>query len=488
MPPREQHRLRVAALLIAVSLAGCGAPKGDSASGVPSGKGLNVLLISIDTLRADHLGCYGYQRPTSPNIDAFAKESVRFDQAISQAPWTTPSHMTLMTSLYPSSHGVNRSFADLVTAPLGQGKFRTLSPSQPTLAEILRSNNYETLALTGGATMAPELGFGHGFDEFVVKTHKTSDAVWDQLRSWLDRDRAKPFLIFFHTFEVHAPYLNTRFAENLMTEEQRAGMSAAIAVASVSEQDSQQEYLRSQGLLNRQVTEALYDGGIRDADAFVGKLLDELRRRNLYDRTLIVVLSDHGEAFAEHDPARFYDAHCDTQYEELIHVPLVVRFPPLAGKSRVVGRPVGLVDVAPTILDLLDIRPPERWQGHSLESLLVRDWDDLPWTVSSATCSGPSIKAWREDRFKYIATFAVGKDGERSFIPGPVTREELYDLLEDPGEKRNLASAERELTALKRALLFRHYDSLKHWQSGNPSLLSTPTTKLEKDLKALGYL
>jgi arylsulfatase A-like enzyme len=201
-----------------------------------------------------------------------------------------------------------------------------------------------------------------------------------------------------------------------------------------------------------------------------------------------VLLSDHGEAFGEHDPARFFDAHCDTQYEELVHVPLLIRHPGLAGRPRVVERPVGLVDVAPTILDLLGIASPRRWQGRSLASLLVRDREDLPWVVSSATCSGPAIKAWREDRYKYIATFAVGADEERSFIPGKMLREELYDLQQDPAERFDIAGSESELLHLKRALLLRHYDLLKAWERAGESARAQPTSKLEKELRALGYL
>jgi arylsulfatase A-like enzyme len=496
VPPREQHRLRVAALLVVVSLVGCGAPESESASGVPSGKGLNVLLISIDTLRADHLGCYGYQRPTSPNIDAFAKESVRFDQAISQAPWTTPSHMTLMTSLYPSSHKLNRSWSDYRLAALGngRGRFPVLARENVTLAEVLRGAGYETLALTGGATVSGALGFDHGFDEFVEAKVGSNfwgqfDFVWDQLRGWLDRPRTKSFFLFWHTFQVHAPYQHPELASDLMTETQRAAMETVLSKAGSSDTIAAQEkFLAAQGLLNVEVTRALYDGGIHYVDAFIGRLFDDLKRRGLYDRTLIVIVSDHGETFGEHGGRNFFNAHGWAQYEELIHVPLVVRFPPLVGRPRAASRPVGLIDVAPTILELLGVDIPGEMQGRSRSRLLVEDSEDLPWTVSEASASEPAIKAWREDRYKYIATFGVGKDGDPSFIPGPLQAEELYDLIADPGERRNLASAERELLELKRALLRRHFELLaKRPRAGNRAWM-TPDSKLQEDLKALGYL
>jgi len=389
----QRNLLHVAALLVAVSLIGCGTPQGESPTEVPSGTGLNVLLISIDTLRADRLGCYGYQRPTSPSVDAFAKESVRFAQAITQAPWTTPSHMTLMTSLHPSSHGVNRSFEEFLAAPDGSGRFRVLSPEDLTMAEVFHANSYATFAITGGGTMAAELGFGQGFDEFMVLPKGQSmERAWTQLQIWLDRTRARPFFLFFHTFEVHAPYSHGEIETSFLGEEQRAQMIEAIE-ASETPTDAQQSFLASQGLLKPEVTSALYDGGIRFVDTFIGRFFENLRERGLYEHTVIVVLSDHGEAFGEHDAERFYDAHCDTQYEELIRVPLLVRYPPLKGRGKVVKRPVGLIDVFPTLLDLLDLEVPAGLQGRSLESLLIGDSDEPSWAVSESTCFGPSVKA-----------------------------------------------------------------------------------------------
>jgi len=455
---------------------------------LPSGRNLNVLLISIDTLRADHLGCYGYSRPTSPTMDAFAAESVRFDQAITQAPWTTPSHMTLMTALAPSLHGVNRSFADFAELPSGHSRFRILSPEHVTLAEVLQNHGYETLALTGGATMAAELGFDHGFDEYVVKTHKLSDAVWQQLTTWLDRPHDRPFFLFFHTFEVHAPYITTQFTDKLMTLEQREAMSEAIRNATVSEQETQRRFLEEQGLFRRAVTAALYDGGILAVDRFLGRLFEALRRRDLYDRTLVVLVSDHGEEFGEHDASRIFDAHCTTQYEELIHVPLIVRFPPLAGRGRVVDRPVGLIDVAPTILELVGLPAPETWQGRSFADLFVGRRRGPAWTVSSATCSGPAVRAWRESRYKYIASFEIGADGERSFLPGRRLSDELYDLANDAGERDNLADREPELLEARRSLLYRYFDALAKRERAKRTPFLYPDAELQRELDALGYL
>jgi arylsulfatase A-like enzyme len=308
------------------------------------------------------------------------------------------------------------------------------------------------------------------------------------MQRWLDRPRQKPFFLFWHTFEVHAPYKHTELASNLLTAAQRAGMTAEMGAGLRDANTAQKSFLVSQGLFNSEVTNALYDGGIAYVDSILGKLFDDLRRRGLYDRTLIVFLSDHGETLGEHDGQMFFNAHGWAQYEELIHVPLVVRFPPLAGRPRVATQPVGLIDVAPTILQLLGIDIPGAMQGTSRKKLLVEDDDDDSWTVSEANKSEPAIKAWRESRYKYIATFRVGKRHDASFLPGRLLREELYDLIADPGERRNLADVDRNLLVSKRALLRRHFERLAGLDGSGNSAWITPDAKLQDDLKALGYL
>lgn len=481
--------LRIASLLLAAWSTQCASPESiRTTNRAARGKGFSVLLISIDTLRADRLGCYGYPRGTSPNLDTLAMESVRFAQAIAPAPWTTPSHMTLMTSLHPSSHGVNRSFDELSAAPDGRGRFRVLSPSDVTMAEVLRENGYATFAITGGGTMAAELGFGQGFDEFtIVSKGQPMARAWTQLQASLDRAGSRPFFLFFHTFEVHAPYSHEEVGTMFLHEEQRARMMETIE-ASDTPTDAQRSFLASQGLLNREVTSALYDGGIRFVDTFLGRLFENLRERGLHENTIIVVLSDHGEAFGEHDAERFFDAHCDTQYEELTRVPLLVRHPPLRGRSSVVQRQVGLIDVFPTILDLLELEAPPQLQGRSLEALLAGDSGQPSWIVSEATCFGPSVKAWRGDRFKYIATFELGENGERSFIPGRLLSEELFDLREDPGETTDLSGLRSDLTGRSRAKLRRHFETLAKRARAEKRIWIAPDPALAKELRALGYL
>ena len=404
----------------------------------PSSPPKNVLLISVDTLRADRLGCYGYGRPTSPRIDGLAAEGVRFHQAISQAPWTTPSHASLLTSRYPSSHRVNQSWSKFDRF-LSQGRgYRVLAEDATTLAEVLQGHGYRTLALTGGATLAAEVGFAQGFDEYREDSFGLLKRVRPMLGKWLQESRDVPFFIFLHTFEVHAPYLHTEMTEGVLTDANREAISTRSREPGHEDVDGFASLLRELGLFRRDVASALYDGGIRFTDAFLGRLLDDLGRLGLAERTLVVLTSDHGEEFADHDPSRFYDAHCQTVYDEVIRVPLVLRLPGRIPGGRVVDAPVELVDVAPTILDVLGIDVPGAMEGKSLLALAAgRGGEHKQWTLSEATCSDPETKALRGRTLKYIAAYQSRGD-EHAGVPGPRVAESVFDLLRDSGETRNL--------------------------------------------------
>jgi arylsulfatase A-like enzyme len=397
----------------------------------------NVLLISVDTLRADRLGCYGYARPTTPRIDGLAAQGIRFHQAISQAPWTTPSHTSLLTARYPSSHRVTQGWSTFERF-LKEGRgYRVLAEDAITLAEVLQEHGFRTLALTGGATMAGELGFAQGFDSYREDSHGLLEAR-PVLGAWLEENRDLPFFVFFHTFEVHAPYRHTEMTEGLLTEAQRDAIHRGLGQPEHADSNGFASLLRELGLFRMEVTSALYDGGIRFTDTVLGSLLEQLRRLGLEDRTLVVFTSDHGEEFGEHDRGLFYDDHCQNVYEELIRVPLIMRLPGTIPAGRLVDTPVELVDVAPTILDILDVPVAPAMEGKSLRGLVTGHSNGhKEWTLSEATCDDLETKALRRPDLKYIAAWEA-RDGEHAGIPGPLVRQRLFDLIGDPREKRNL--------------------------------------------------
>jgi arylsulfatase A-like enzyme len=358
---------------------------------------------------------------------------------------------------------------------------------------MLRANGYRTLALTGGATIAGTFGFARGFDIYSEQSAHITRAVGDQIERWLLEFGNGPFFFFLHTFEVHAPYRHLEFALPLIELDQRRPLHRLLADAAHPDgswipliQDLR-KHLQENGLYRSEITSALYDGGIAFVDRFLGELFDALRLRNLYDRTVIVVTSDHGEEFGEHDPARIYSDHCVTLYDELIHVPLIMRLPQQAERGRVVTDQVEIIDVAPTILGLLGIAPNPGMQGANLASLITgaAAAPRKDWALSEATCRGPELKALRTAGAKYVAAFDVG-DGDRSGIPGPPIRNELFDLRADPREQNDRASANSDDTQRLQAQL---EQIVRDRTARDPVAAHAPVgADVSERLRALGYM
>jgi arylsulfatase A-like enzyme len=336
---------------------------------------------------------------------------------------------------------VTQGWAHLQRRSARGGGYRLLGEGVTTLAEALQARGYRTLALTGGATLAGSLGFAQGFDAYR-EDRRLKRGIRHTLHAWLEGAGGQPFFVFFHTFEVHAPYPHTELTGGVLDDAQRRAIRAGLARRR-ADVPGFAALLQELGLYRRDVTSALYDGGIRYTDAVLGELLDELGRLGLERRTLVIFTSDHGEEFGDHDPGRFYDAHCRTVYEELIRVPLLLRLPGRLPAGRVVEAPVELVDVAPTVLDLLGIQAPAAWQGQSLRALAEgRSQAHKPWTLSECTCADPEMKALRSDGLKYVASYEA-PDDEHGGLSGPLLRERAFDLAADPGERRPLPGPQR---------------------------------------------
>jgi arylsulfatase A-like enzyme len=409
----------------------------------------NVILVSIDTLRADRLNAYGYTpRVTSPQLDALAREGILFENAITASPWTMPAHMSLLTSLTPSAHGMVTSFADLKDQRL-HNTVQRLPEERLTLAEALRAKGYATAAFTGGVTLDPRIGFDQGFSLYRTSMFKVSEPAFAEMTGWVKEHRDRPFFLFWHTFEVHFPYLDTSFVGEVLEE------PAASGVRSDLEQfrrdleargysdfilDRVALALRARGALNRKVVDALYTGGVLSMDRWLGRLFAFLRKEGLYDDTVIVISSDHGEELADHDPKRFYNSHGHSVYEELVHVPLVIRLPRGERGGTRVGGVVRTIDVFPTILDVAGLPAVPGLEGRSLRPTWEGRETSGRIALVEATAFGPERKAVREDRFKYIVSIdekTVAARG-RNFVPEPPLSRELYDLAHDPRESHDL--------------------------------------------------
>ncbi len=414
-------------------------------------EGWNLLLVVLDTLRADRLGCYGYERPTSPHLDALAAGSVRFTTVVSQSSWTRPSIRSLLDGLYPQSHG---------------------GLASPPLAEVLWEHGYRTQARTGGAQLAYQFGFSRGFERQAIERWvRATDGVVENLEA----NRSRRHFLFLHTYEIHDPYEHRELA---------AGMDPG-RVGEVFRRATLARLGRDLTPGERAYVEALYDSGIRYTDAQLGRLFARLDERGLLERTLVVVTSDHGEEFWEHGGW----GHGHPMYEHQSRVPLIVRLPDgmaaalgLQAGPRVVRQQVRLVDLYPTILDLLGVPLEHRVQGRSLRPLLAGRRLPAVDAFSESTYWGPiEVKALRSERFKYLRGIPkrpAGADHQGW--------EALYDLARDPAETADVQGENgRELTRMRTLV-----DHILARGSTAPEapLPENADPELLEQLRSLGYI
>ena len=406
----------------------------------------DVILISLDTLRADRLNTYGYSRhTTSPDIDALSRDGIVHEAHVAASPWTTPSHMSLFTSLHPSSHGIIDSFGDVMAGLQGEAGFARLADARVTLAEALSAAGYRTAAFTGGLTLSPAIGFDQGFDSYSSSMFKMSDASLDEMLGWLSQASDRPFFLFWHTFEVHAPYLHGELLPPslaaLRTELARHAELAGELTKADTSNDEMRALLQRHDAYDASVCSNLYDGGVAAADRWVGRLLHFLRERDLYQDALVVLTSDHGEEFADHHPDHFYARHGHSVYEELVRVPLVVKLPGLARAGLRIEQVTSAVDVMPTILELAGVgSPPEGMQGRSLTGLWqAPDGDRERAALVEGTAFGDELKSIRAGRDKLVVEVPLELAGDRgrAWLPPELVRARLFDLVEDPVERRD---------------------------------------------------
>lgn len=367
----------------------------------------NLILISADTLRARSVSAYGYERPTTPNIDRhLAAAGVMVRDAIAPMPFTPASHMTLFTGLEACAHGV-------------MGIDDALPDDIVTLAEVLRNSGYETAAFTENAFLVAGGGFDRGFDTYVENRSDASLAsgyareTIAATRSWLQRNRRQPFFLFVHTYQVHGPYTPPRAFRTVLPDT-----------------DDEGEHARDRDN---------YDREIRYLDELLGSLFDEIERLGLVDNTLVVLTSDHGEGFGEHPNSI---GHNYPLFDEAVRVPLFLRSPGQLPSAEIAETQVGLLDVMPTVLDLLDISPPSALDGKTFASVLRGD-------VESAATFGERPVFLRST--PVLTNPETGKP--RSNVHGLRTKRwkfvaprGLYDLKKDPLETERANRTHPEVT------------------------------------------
>ena len=461
----------------------------------------NIILISIDTLRADRLGCYGGPAGISPNIDAFCRESVQFLSVTSQAPSTTGSHMSLFTGLLPPVHRVT----NWVLRPDLARRFdlSRLPAGVPTLAQYLKENGYRTIGLHGGGHVSAFFGFDRGFDLYSDKIINWgnffgSDTMHESLLSPLraSRERKKPFFLFLHHYLCHEPYLaappwvRQRFLTDpvpglpLDWAGVRPGQDlAVIQAAAPPAKDNPKPYTRyyesfwkkidDNNPRHRRHVRALYDAGVNYADLVFGEIVALLKREGMYDRSLIAVVSDHGEEFWEHGGIVHRNLFVET-----LHVPMLVRFPGGEFGGRRIKAMVGQFDLMPTILEYLGIEPRLKPQATSLLPL-IHD-ERVPRRRVLSFSDGLDSVRFNEGPFVYANQVIEGRYGER-----------LYNYFFDPREKRNLIAKDpiwqARMRSLAAGIMSDQRDSRARIRTA-PAATPRISEELEKQLKALGYL
>ncbi|MFH1221260.1 MAG: sulfatase [Candidatus Eisenbacteria bacterium] len=395
----------------------------------------NVVIIAVDTLRPDHLGCYGYVRNTSPNIDRLAGEGVLFERAVSQAPWTTPSFATIFTSLYPTQHGA-------------KGFSNRMRTDFPTLGTLLEKAGYATAAIVNAPSLSRAYGVDRGFGVYALASDeiRAADQTTRDALAWIDLNKNRPFLTFVHYFDPHMPYAPPAPYDTTFDPHYQGPLHNSFDFDGFSlERSKLFEELKRLSAADWNHIRSLYDGEIAFTDRAVGDLLAGLRQRGLGSGTLIVFLSDHGEEFFEH--GGFEHGHC--LYDEVIRVPLVFSLPGVIPKNVRLSEQVRLIDVAPTILDVAGLERPADFEGTSLMPLLLGKGHDK----SRRHGTLPPEVAYSEAVIYEREKKSVVVDGWKLIYDAVTEEMQMFNLVDDPGETRNLVATELEtLGSLERYL------------------------------------
>jgi len=453
----------------------------------------NLVIVVLDTVRAKNLSCYGYPRETTPYLDELCSKADLFKNAFTPGIWTIASHASLFTGTYPSRHGA-------------LNLHRHLDSRYITLAEVLSSTGYQTMAFSeNGFISMKEFGLSRGFKEvegfnypkskikkiiykakkFVIGCNDTGAYVTNQfVKRWLKRKESRqPFFMFLNYMEAHAPYIHIqkRYLNRYLSKAEKGEFKNI--------NQDRQKFLTRSGIITEQQFDTLrsvYDAQISYLDFRVKELIDILKSRNIYDNSIVIITSDHGDLIGEHDLVH----HSYSVYEELIHVPLIVKLPGNLRNGKVHDSLVSLLDIFPTIVDLLEIKNDvlkNQLQGANLFSngspedrdyIFVeceRPKNEFSETYPNFDFSifDRQILAIRSNRYKFI----WGSDG----------RHELFDIEKDPCEKRNVINELPLLASQLKERLFDWYNSFEKVSIGECGEEVTTNEEIKERLRALGY-
>lgn len=433
-------------LFILFSGAGC-----TSTSSPVAPEGPNLIVLSLDTVRAKQTTPYGYSRDTTPHLNVLAQQGVVFEQAMSPSPWTLPAHVSLLTGRYPLNHGVHH-------------KDHSLPSNIPTLATHFKAHGLRTAAITNSGYLKHRSGLHRHFDAYrTVQEYEQSPQptpAWDTAKEWLVTHKSERFFLFLHIYDAHSAYASEPPVQGRFTDpdyngpiDGTTGQLLDIRKGALHPSSTDWSHLRD-----------LYDENLYQTDAALGSLLTHLKEHGLYENTLIVITSDHGEALGEHGGEVL---HGRTHYEELLHVPWITSGPGIAPRREF--RPVSIVDIAPTVATQMGL--PLSFPGDGTDR--TRPYTPVP-LFAEADQNGTThhnLRTVRIGPWKLTRTLSE-------------STQTLYHLKKDPGEQSPLnVFTDVPLKQLERAL-----DT--HIRREGPAVhQATPYTAAEKALlEALGYL
>jgi arylsulfatase A-like enzyme len=416
----------------------------------------NVIFIVVDTLRADHLSCYGYNRETTPNIDELAQDSILFKNAISHAPWTTPSIASLFTSKYPAQHGFN-------------GEPVILNSSCVTLAEVFRENGYKTKGIISVSFISSKLGFGRGFDDYdegEAKGHNyiSSSAIAEKSVKFLEKNRKEKFFLFLHFFDPHWDYImhqKYNYFENydgLIQSGQKIGELLELAKDMT---DHDIKFVKS-----------MYDSEIKFTDEYIGKIIKKLKDLNLYSSTAIFFTADHGEEFLER--GNYYIGHGKTLYQEQIHIPLIIKLQNNSIK-KIRDELIGINDIFPTVIDIAQLKKPKNYRFEGKAINFEKKLNKNSKFIVSETHRGDDLVSVTWNSWKLI--YHIKNDVY-----------ELYNLKNDNKELHNLFydNKDKDFIANMKKIIFKHLQKYKrkNYKAKKPKF----SEKQIEELKSLGYI
>lgn len=443
---------------------------------------MNLILISLTNTRADHLGMYGYERPTSPNLDRLARKSLVFRNAFSHASWTLPAVMSLFTSQHPFTHGL-----------MDRQDAQVLPPETPTLVDVLKARGYVSAAFVGNRDYSPKYGHTSRFDWVFEPIHDDDAADWRNYgvlqnvlppaRDWLKQHRDRKFFLLVQGYDTHCPFAlpraNPKFSPQYQGDIDFSrcywtfARSPAVRIRTPTGRYEEAfllktkpadgddyEVLFSQEDIEQMI--ALYDGEILNADAQLGALLQDLTDLGLEKKTVVVFYSDHGDMFGKHGRFMRGGPLRGTFYDDVLHIPLIVYHPGFA--HRDVNALVQLIDLAPTLLELLGGEVPASFHGKSCVPAFTGEAPINEYVYAGAAFT-PSA---RNPFFRHSSVITSVRSREWKLIRerlaysvGTEEQFELYDLRRDPQELRDVAAQQPEVLARMKAELHRWFETVK---------------------------